>query len=118
MPKFLYTIILAAVLLWGLCLKILTSVKPDSFFNILLFLVPLFFALALTLSVPFYFYFFKFAPTFTNLKNLYRRSLKWSVFFALGMTIVVSLKVFAVLNVINFILFCILYYAIYSQLKH
>jgi len=117
MPKFLYTIIVLALILWIWCIRVLSTVPPDSLTNILQFLISFFMALALTLSIPAYFFFYKKAPTFTNLKQLYRRSLKWSVFLAFGFTAVVGLKAFGSLTPLNLLLFVILYYAMFAQLK-
>lgn len=113
----MYTIIVLALVLWGICLHVLFSVAPGSVSGKFTFLIPLFLALTATISIPMYFFFFNKAPTFTNLKLLYRRSLKWALFFSFGLSVIVGLKIFGVFTIINVILFCILYFAVYMQLR-
>lgn len=117
MPKFIYTIVISAIILWGIIIKLLFSTKPDSSKNILIFLAMFFIALTLTLSIPIYFYLLNNAPTFSSLRLIYRKSLKWSLYFSFGIVSLMGLRAFSVLTVLNFSLFLILYFAIMTQIK-
>lgn len=117
MPSFLYTVIVINVFLWWYLVHWMITSRPDSAVNIFTFLFILFCALGLTLTFPFYFYFFKKVPLMTKLRAIYRRSLKWGFFLSSGVTFILGMKAFGVLTIINLILFTVLYYAIYLQLR-
>lgn len=123
MPSFLYTIFILVGGLWFWFYYYLTNNSPVDFDNKLLIknvifmLVLLFLALSVTFSVPVYFYLHKKAPTFTNLRFLYRKSLKWGGFFGFGIAFLLGLRVFELDNIINVALFLFLYFLIFSQLR-
>ena len=117
MPGFIYTvIIISAGLWWYLVHWVLTS-RPDTTVNIATFFLILFFALGTTLSLLFYFYFYRISPTLVKLRGVYRRGAKWGFFASAGVVFVMAMKAFDVLHLINVVLFLVLYYAIYLQLR-
>lgn len=117
MPKFLYTVIIFSVLFWVLGIRQIIYHKPDSFTNIFGFLFFLFWALSGTLSIIFYWIFYLKAPQYSTLKNLYRRGVKYSLFFASGVVALLALKAFGLWTLLNLVLFIILYMAVYMQLR-
>ncbi len=117
MPKFMYTIFVISGVAWLSFYRFITHIPPDSYFRIVLFNVLLILSLTLTFSIPIYFYFHYKAPTFTNLRFLYRKSLRWSLFFAAGIVFVVVLKIFELDTPLNLILFGLFYVLLYMQLK-
>jgi hypothetical protein len=117
MPKFLYTALFLMVVFWGLWFRELHLTTPDSFLSKVPLLVLLFLSLGTTLSLPLYYLFYKQAPVLTNLKPIYRRSLRWSFFFSGGITFYFFLKVFGLLNPLNLILLLLLYFLLFFQLS-
>lgn len=117
MPKFLYTVIFLNIISWGTWAYRLINTKPDSTFNILIFLATFFTSLSLTLSLPIYLYFHKKAPNFTNVRFLYRKSLKWSLFFSSGILLLLTLKAFGVMNTLNAGLLIIIYITVFMHFK-
>ncbi len=77
----------------------------------------LFLALMTTLSLPIYFYFHAKAPTFSNLRFLYRKSIKWSTYLAFGVVLYMGLRAFDLDNIVNVSLFLIMYVLMYLQLR-
>ncbi|OGC47866.1 hypothetical protein A2886_03320 [candidate division WWE3 bacterium RIFCSPHIGHO2_01_FULL_42_13] len=108
MPKFLYTVLVFAALLWWALLRILVGKAPDNAWVILLFLLVLLITLTLTLSLPLYLLFHKRAPEFANLRFLYRKSLKWSVLLGFFVTGILGLRAFNLGSTLNIILFSLL----------
>jgi hypothetical protein len=117
MPKFIYTVILLTLVSWGIWIHRLIKTSPDSTCSILIFLFFLFCSLALTFSIPIYMLFYRKAPTLTNLRPLYRRALKWSVFFSSGIILLLTLKAFDVLSIFNAGLLLALYTAVFMHFK-
>jgi len=122
MPKFLYTIIFLMVTFWTLLVRhwFLVDPLPDGITDsnaILIFLLLLFLALITTLSVPIYYFFHKKAPTFSNLRFLYRKSLKWSTFFSFGIVLFLGLRAFNLDTIINIFLFLVTYVLMFLQLR-
>ena len=117
MPKSIFTMMVLDALIWYFWIRALFNTKYEGTADILKFLLLLFLALGLGLSVPLYFYFFKKAPDFTNLRLLYRRSIKWGFYLSFGVVFVAGLKAFEILNIINMILFAVLYVAMFHQIK-
>ena len=116
MPKFLYTVLVFAALLWWALLRILVDRAPDNTWVILLFLIVLFITLTLTLSLPFYIFFHRKAPEFANLRFLYRKSLKWSSLTGFLITGVLGLRAFNLGTLLNLGLFFILCVVVGFQL--
>ncbi|MBP7927792.1 hypothetical protein KAZ57_01455 [Patescibacteria group bacterium] len=117
MPKFVITILLFAAILWYGVFFSLTKTQPDSFNSIIGFLLRLFLALSLTLSLPVYFYLHKKAPTFSNLRHLYRKSIKWSMYVSFGAVFVLGLRAFNLGSWLNIGLFLVFYFLMYGYLK-
>jgi len=117
MPKFMYTIIILTLMFWGIWINRLNNSKPDSTLNILIFLGLLFFSLILSFSIPIYFYLYKKASTFTSLRLIYRRSLKWSLFFSSGIVLLLTLKAFSAMSFVNAGLLIVLYAAVLMHFK-
>lgn len=122
MPKFLYTIIFLMVTFWTLLIRQLFLVDPlpsgkTNIDAILVFLLLLFLALVTTLSLPIYFIYHKRAPTFSNLRFLYRKSLRWATFLSFGIVFYLGLRVFDLDTVINIFLFLVVYTLIFLQLR-
>lgn len=117
MPTFMYTVIFASIMLWAFLYRFMGTVAPDGFSNIFTFLALLFLAVSLTLSMPIYFYLQAKAPTFSNLRYLYRKSLRWSMFLALGPVFYLGLRAFNLDNLINTILYFVLYLLVFLQLR-
>ena len=112
MPKFIYTILIFDAAIWGVIAKFMLSNKPDSVVNIAVFLLLLLVALSLTFSMPIYFYFYRKSPTFTNLRFIFRKSLKYGFYIGLCVCLILVLKFFGVLTILNAILFLVLYFSV------
>lgn len=122
MPKFLYTIVFLAAIFWTLLVRQFFFVDPfiESALNVdavLIFILLLFLALNTTLSLPIYFFFHIKAPTFSNLRFLYRKALKWSTFLSFGVCFYLGLRVFDLDTIINVFLFLVTYVLIFLQLR-
>ncbi len=117
MPKFLYTVLVLNAALWWYTIHWINTTKPATLTNILTFLFLLFVSLGITLSVLFYFRLYKKAPSFTNLRLLYRRGLKWGFFSSFGIVFVLGMKALNIYHIINLLLFAVFYYALYLQLR-
>lgn len=117
MPKFLYTIIVLSILFWALFGRHVYLTEPNTLDNVLIFHLLLFLALMLTLSLPIYFYFHAKAPTFSNLRFLYRKSIKWSTYLAFGVVVFMILRAFRLDNIVNISLFLIMYVLAFLQMR-
>lgn len=122
MPKFLYTIIILIVIFWTLLVRQMFLVNPlpegvQDVNAVLMFLLLLFLALNTTFSIPTYFILHKRAPTFSNLRFLYRKSLRWSTFLSFGIVFYLGLVVFKLDTYINTFLFLVTYVLIFLQLR-
>ncbi|HLB51318.1 hypothetical protein A3F07_00040 [candidate division WWE3 bacterium RIFCSPHIGHO2_12_FULL_38_15] len=116
MPKFLYTVIIAAVIMWAIMLKFMDTFEPNGAAAISVFELLLLITLTITFSVPVFVVLYKHAPMHTNLRPLFRKSLKWSVFFASGVALAVLLKITDVLTYLNLILLTLLYFVLFRKL--
>ena len=116
MPKFLYTVLIASAVLWGALFKFMDSFEPTEAATISIFEILLTVTLTVTFSVPVFILLYKRAPIHTNLKPLYRKSLKWAGFFASGVVLAVLLKILNVLTYLNFILLVLLYFVVFRKL--
>lgn len=105
----MYTVLLATTFLWYGIYRVLTQQTPESTSIVLLFLGLLFFAIILTLSIPLYFILLKKAPRFTELREIYRKSIKISGYISLGIIILLGLNILELLNIITLALFTMLY---------
>jgi hypothetical protein len=117
MPGFLYTTLVVDILCWIFVIRYMITIKPQNTGTIVPFLVLLFVALSLTFTFPIYFYFHTKAPLFTNLRAIFRRSLKWGVYFSLGIVFLLGLKAFKLFNIFNLVLFAVLYLGVFVQIK-
>jgi hypothetical protein len=117
MPKFLYSIIFIVGLMWWYLIRTVITTKPEGATSIMFFLSVLLVSLGLTLSFPFYFYFYQKAQTYTNLRMVYRRALKWGFYLSIGVVFVLGMRALHVFSLINLALFLVLYFAIFLQIK-
>jgi hypothetical protein len=117
MPKFLYTVILAAVGLWVLVGSTMINTRPDSTGRILYFLLLVCLAVTLSVSIPVYLYFFKKAPTFTNLRFLYRKGIKWGLYVGSLTAMFLGLRAFNLATTLNLALLAIFYVMIFLQFR-
>lgn len=117
MPKFLYTVILLVVILWGIVYRLVNGFSPESSLIVLLFLVVLFFALALTLSIPVYVVLLKRAPRFTVLREIYRKAIRISLYISFGIILMLILRWLNLFNPITFVLFIAFYLLTFIHLR-
>ena len=115
MPKFLITIITLVGILWGILVYLIFGTQPNNYTSIFLFLIILFLTLSFTFSIPVFFFLKKKFPKFEVIKLLYRKGLKWGMFFSLGITGGLFLKALNLINLLNFGLFLLLYIGIFYQ---
>jgi len=115
MPEFLYTIIFFTVFLWSGFGFLLFAQKPESFPSIFIFLILLFGALAFSFSIPYYFRARK--KTTLSAKQIYRRGLRWGVYFSFLVTIALGLKAFDLINIVSGILFVLCAVSFYFRVK-
>ena len=116
MPKFLYTVFLATILSCIYVWNILVNTKPESTTQIVMFLITLGLAVGLVLSIIIYFLLLNRSPNFTNLKYLYRKSLKIGLVISSGVTLYLGLRAASLDNILNTILLVGIYIVILSNL--
>lgn len=117
MPKFIKFVGVINILLWSLFIFLVLTTLPNSYTNIFLFLSVLFLSLGFTFSFPFYLFYTKKLPNFTNLKLLYRKGLKWGMYLSFGITGFLFLKALNLINLLNAGLFLLLFIGIFFQIK-
>lgn len=117
MPKFLYTIFLLAFTLWVSWFRILLYTTPNSALNIFTFLFLFFASITITTSIIFYFFSYKKAPDFTNLRLMYRKTLKWSSLTGFIITGLMGFRAFELFTPINVALFLLLCAMIAVQIR-
>ena len=122
MPKFLYTIILLAIIFGTLLARQIFLVNPLPEGNMdvnatLIFFLLLFLTANTLLSLPIYFILHARAPTFSNLRFLYRKALRWSTFLSFGAVFYLGLVAFKLNTIINVFLFLVMYVLIFLQLR-
>lgn len=115
MPKFLYTIIALAIISWVYWVNLLTQSAPDSRVKIVQFLISLGIALSFTLSLAVFVILIKKSPNFTNMKYLYRKSLKISVTIASGIILYLGLRAYSLANILNTLLLLGIYVIVLSN---
>lgn len=115
MPRFLYTVVTANIVLWWLWINRFLNTAPTSTSNKIWFIFLFVLAAGTTASLPIYFWLHKKAPTLSNLKNLYRKSFKISIYFMSGVGVLMFLKLFQLFNFINVLLVLALYGTVYFQ---
>ena len=118
MPGFLYTIIVADLISWGLFTWFISVVKPDSTRNVILFLSLLLICLSLFVSIPTYFYFQKTIHGFKEDRKIYRKSLKWSFFNSFLIVAFLSLKAFELFSLVNVVLLGIFFISLLIYIKN
>lgn len=116
MPKFIFTVVIAALFAWAGTAYIVMN-TPTELVNILKFLAFAFAALSLSGSIPAYFLVRKKHSEMMDQRMLYRKSLKWSMFVAFGITGMLLLKAFSLLTIMNVVLFLVFYAAIFAQVR-
>lgn len=117
MPKFVRTVAVLTVLMWGVLAFIVFYIPSDTYLNILSFLAILYIALHGTLSIPFYLIYKKRLPNFTDQRLLYRMGTKWSAFLSFIVIGILFLKAFHLINLLNAGLFALLCIGILFQVK-
>jgi hypothetical protein len=118
MPKYVKSLLVLCVLLWVWWVYLLfLGILPNSYGEIFLFLGVLFFSLGLTFSFIFYFIYVKKYPSFTDMRVLFRRSLKWGFFISFGFIGLGFLKALNIISLLNAGLFGLLYAATFIQLR-
>lgn len=106
------------VVLWVLWFVLLFFwISPDTYMEIFLFLGVLFLCLGLSFSFPFYFFYKKKYPKFTDLKQLFRRALKWGFFISFGIVTIAFLRAFHIDTLLNIGLVGIFYIAVFVHLR-
>jgi len=106
------------VVLWLLWFILLFFwISPDTYSEIFLFLGILFLCLGLSFSFPFYFFYKKKYPKFTDLKQLFRRAVKWGFFISFGIVMIAFLRAFHIDTLLNIGLVGIFYIAVFVHLR-
>lgn len=113
----MYTVIALALILLGGVPLIGTKVAPESLTVIFLFLAYILLTLAIVLSIPLFFYFQRKSPLGINLRQIYRTSLKWSIFASFGISGLMALNALDLITFVNTGLFVVLYVVLFVQLK-
>jgi hypothetical protein len=117
MPKFVYTIILISMLFWGYLYYLIDRTLPETLFNIFWMLLILSFALASTLSVPFYHLVKRNHSEMRDQRLLFRKSFKWGFFISFGVVGLLTLSAFDLFNAVNVTLYAIFYLALLYQIR-
>lgn len=89
-------------------LRFMQGNSPEMFLNKIIFLTLVLAILTLVISFPTYIIKYKRALKFTDLKSIYRNSIKTSLKISIFLTVVLAMKIFGVLNFLNFGLLVIL----------
>lgn len=117
MPRFLITVFLATAASFTGLVLFMKYVEPSGSRNLIIFFVLFWAFLTFLISLPTYALKYKFAPRLSNLKNVYRNSLRFSAFSALVLVGIAILKVLNSLNPINAFLELLLLASLYKLLK-
>jgi hypothetical protein len=117
MPKFFYTVVVAALIAWTGVFLVGSSTAPISTGSILFFMLTLFVALGITFTLVAFVYFNYRASLFMNRRILFRRSLKYGYFAGFFVTGILTLRAFDLDTAINYILFTILCAVLYKQFR-
>lgn len=118
MPGFMYTIILFSSVMWYITFSYLRSNDPeDGFLTVLIFLILFLVTLTATLSIPAYFIVQSKAPNFSNLRFMFRKGLRWAFYLSFGITFYLGMAAFKLNNIINTVLFLLLYILTFFQLR-
>lgn len=117
MPRFLVTVI-TLILLSGSGLAYVIFYKsPEQTYNLMLFFTLFFVFLLLVTSLPTYWYMYKKAPKLTELRILYRKSLRPAFFIASYVTILGVLRVLHAFNALNLLLLSVLTFTLIKLTK-
>lgn len=117
MPRFFYTVVFATFLAWIGVLFVGSQTLPDSTAHIVVFMLGVFIAMALTISVLAFLFFNARASVFMNRHLLYRKSLKYGFFASFCILGVLVLRALQLGSIINYTLFGLLCLILYGQLK-
>ncbi len=101
MYKFLYTIIFANLAALGMLIRLVLFNYPNELKIKLIFLFLVGTVLFLTISITIFFLNKRKTKSFFNPKLTYRKGLKTSLIFSLGITGLLALKIFALLNLLT-----------------
>ncbi len=104
MPKFLYTVIFLLSIPTAILIYALLELRPYNYFYIFLFLVTTFFFLSGAFSLIGYFISRKLLKKEGDPREIYRSSLKLSVYLAFGIFITLFLLGFKLVSWVNIVL--------------
>lgn len=103
MPKFIYTIALTTILLWGVFVKYISNIQPQGFFNIAGGLILLLITLTFTISLLFFYFSTKKHRGLKkyddeDFKLLYRKDFKLSLITSALIIAILGIRVISVLK--------------------
>src|SRR3989338_3580267 len=114
MPKFLLSVVFASLISFLGLFLLVKNTTPEEPKNVVVFFVLLWLFLTLLLSVPIYLVNFKRAARYSNLKQIFRSSLKISSVVSLLIVALGILKVLSALSILNFLLLLVFILLIYK----
>jgi len=113
-PKFLFTVIIATLLVWTLFITFILKFPPENFIIIFAFLILMYFCLSLTLSIPLYFYKQNRTRTLKP-RQVYRFGVRWGSFFSIIITGIAGMRAFRILNLLNINIFTVFIILLYIR---
>lgn len=116
MPKFLYTVVFFTFVPLGVLIYFLGWVSDTSYLNVAIVLLCLFIFLSFLGSIPIFYVFSRKDNLEPEQKNVYRKALRTSAFFALGFTAILFFRGFKLFNLLNISLFSLFYLALAYQM--
>ena len=116
MPKFLYTVVFFTFVSLGVLIYFLGWVSDTSYLNVAIVLLCLFIFLSFLGSIPIFYVISRKDNLEPEQKNVYRKALRTSAFFALGFTAILFFRGFKLFNLLNISLFSLFYLALAYQM--
>ncbi len=116
MPRFLLTVFLATAASFTGLVLFMKYTEPSGTRNLIIFFFLFWVFLTFLISIPTYAINYKFAARLSNLKNVYRNSLRFSAFLAFALVGIACLKVLNSLNPLNAFLEILLLTSLYKLL--
>ncbi|MBD3365926.1 hypothetical protein GF360_01130 [candidate division WWE3 bacterium] len=113
MPKFLYTILLTNILSWAAFFRIIFTKTPNTTNALFIFLI--LFGLSTFLTTSVFSYFLKSRQKhgkFHNPRLTYRQGLKFSLILSLGLSTLLGLRLFKILNLLTGSIFLLLFVSV------
>ncbi|HLD51592.1 hypothetical protein A3K34_04070 [candidate division WWE3 bacterium RIFOXYC1_FULL_40_10] len=118
MPRFLYAIVISALVLWSLFFYLLFKVPPYSILTIGLFLLVTFLTFGVSSSLLLYKVKSKKLKANVDRRLFFRKLSKWSFYMSFGIVGFAFLKAFSLLTYLTITLFLLLYGALYLIIKN